>query len=338
MVLHRRTVDEPVERSYCAPRCRAGAASLGVGVVTGAVLPQPGGELFLTDSGLETDLIFHGGWDLPHFAAFPLLDDPRGRAALREYFAAHVRVAEQAGRPVVLETPTWRASADWGDLLGRDAAELDRLNRDAVRLVQQVRDEHPSARVLVSGCIGPRGDGYRAGAMTAEQAQQYHAPQVRSLAAAGADLVTGMTLSTADEAVGLVLAASAAGVPVVVSFTVEVDGRLPDGSALAEAVQAVDAATGAAAAYFMVNCAHPLHVWPALGEQVGDRLVGLRANASRRSHAELDEAEVLDEGDPVELARELLELRGAHPSLAVLGGCCGTDVRHIRALAEAAAG
>lgn len=300
-------------------------------------LPEPGGELFLTDSGLETDLLFHQGFALPHFAAFPLLDDVRGREALHRYYADHVAVAVAAGLPVVLETPTWRASADWGALLGLDAATLDRVNRDAVRLVQQVRDEHPQARVVVSGCVGPRGDGYQPGAMTPEQAQEYHAPQVRSLASAGADLVTGMTLCTADEAIGLVRAASAVGAPVVVSFTVEVDGRLPDGSTLTGAMQAVDAATGGAAAYFMVNCAHPTHVQPALGEGAG-RLVGLRANASRMSHAELDEADVLDEGDPEQLAGELLALRRQHPSLAVLGGCCGTDVRHVRALAVAAAG
>jgi homocysteine S-methyltransferase len=187
--------------------------------------------------------------------------------------------------------------------------------------------------MLVSGCIGPRGDGYSAGdVVDPDAAAAYHTPQIEAFAEAGADLVTVLTLTGTGEAVGVVRAARAAGLPVAVSFTVEQDGRLPDGTPLAEAVTEVDAE--AAPDYFMVNCAHPSHIAPAL-TAAGDwrsRIVGLRANASARSHAELDAAIELDEGDPVELARAQDALRPRLPSLALVGGCCGTDARHVAAM------
>lgn len=287
-------------------------------------LPQPGGPFFLTDSGLETDLVFHHGVDLPAFAAFPMLETPQEQL-LADYVAAHGAVASEHGLPIIIETPTWRANADWGAQLGYDAKALDRVNRRAVALGRQSAPE-----ALVSGCLGPRGDGYVVGeAMAADQAMAYHRPQIRSLAEGGAHLVSALTLSYADEAVGIALAAREVGVPAVISFTVEVDGRLPDGTGLEAAVRAVDAATDGSPAYYMVNCAHPEHV-AAAGATWGQRLLGLRANASRMSHAELDESEVLDDGDPAELAAQLVG-SGA----TVLGGCCGTDLRHIQALAGA---
>ena len=297
-------------------------------------LPQLTDAVFLTDSGLETDLVFSGGWDLPDFAAYPLLDTDDGRAALRAYVDAHVRVAREAGLGIVVETPTWRASSDWGARLGHDATTLAAVNRRGAQLVDEAR-QGADVPVVVSGCLGPRGDGYVAGEqMTAAQAADYHRPQVEAFADSPADLVSALTLTGVTEAVGVVRAATAAGLPVVVSFTVETDGRLPDGTPLGDAVRAVDDATGGAAAYFMVNCAHPEHLAPAVDPAADwwPRLRGVRANASRLSHAELDAAPELDAGDPVELARQLADLRPL--GVTVLGGCCGTDVRHIRALAQ----
>jgi S-methylmethionine-dependent homocysteine/selenocysteine methylase len=187
--------------------------------------------------------------------------------------------------------------------------------------------------MLVSGCLGPRGDGYSAGdVVDPDSATAYHTPQIEAFAEAGADLVTVLTLTGTGEAVGIVRAARAAGLPVAVSFTVEQDGRLPDGTPLSEAITTVDAE--AAPDYFMVNCAHPSHIAPAL-TTAGDwcsRIVGLRANASARSHEELDAATDLDEGDPIELARAQEALRPRLPSLALIGGCCGTDARHVAAM------
>ena len=296
-------------------------------------LPQLTDAVFLTDSGLETDLVFAGGWDLPDFAAYPLLDTDDGLAALRAYVDEHLRVAQEAGLGIVVETPTWRASSDWGARLGHDAAALTSCNRRAAQLVDEAR-QGVDVPVVVSGCLGPRGDGYVAGEqMTAAQAADYHRPQVEAFAGGPVDLVSALTLTGAAEAVGVVQAAGAAGLPVVVSFTVETDGRLPDGTPLGDAVRAVDDATGGAAAYFMVNCAHPEHVAPAVDPAADwwPRLRGVRANASRMTHAELDAAPELDAGNPDELARQLVDLRPL--GVSVLGGCCGTDVRHIRALA-----
>jgi S-methylmethionine-dependent homocysteine/selenocysteine methylase len=303
-------------------------------------LPQLDGTTLVTDSGLETDLLFHHGVDLPAFAAFVLLRDEPGRRLLQRYYREHLETAAAHGLGCVLETPTWRASADWAAAVGWTREQVVRVNRDAVQLVKDVRATVPgqAGPCLVSGCVGPRGDGYVvARRMTVDQARDYHAEQVDVFAETEADLVSLLTATYPEEATGFVRAAQAAGVPSVVSFTVEVDGRLPDGTSLADAVRAVDDATAAGPAYYMVNCAHPRHVRPVL-EQDGAwtrRLVGLRANASTRSHAELDDAPELDEGDPLTLAEELLSLRSLVPGLTVLGGCCGTDVRHIDALAAA---
>jgi homocysteine S-methyltransferase len=305
-----------------------------------SALPQLSGEVFVTDSGLETDLIFSEGFELPEFAAFVLLDDPAGVAALTGYFRRHVDIAVRHQCGVILETPTWRASRDWASRLGYPAAELRRVNEAAVRLLSQVRAGYQGAAstpVVVSGCIGPRADGYQPGErMSAGEAQGYHAEQVETLAAAGVDLVHAMTLSYADEAIGIARAGAGAGVPVTISFTTETDGRLPDGTSLAEAVAAVDAAAGGSPVYYGVNCAHPAHfaaTWP--GGATGARLWSVRANASRKSHAELDESAELDTGNPAELARDYLRLHAQHPAITIVGGCCGTDARHVQAIAAA---
>jgi S-methylmethionine-dependent homocysteine/selenocysteine methylase len=292
----------------------------------------------LTDSGLETWLLFHRGVELPDFAAFPLLDDEDGRALLAAYFREHVAVAAAAGTGIVLETPTWRANADWGARLGYDADALDRVNRESVSFVREVASGFAGTEVIVSGCIGPRGDGYDpAELLDPGTAERYHQPQVDAFAAAGADRVTMLTATHAGEAIGVVRAAVGAGIPVVVAFTVETDGRLPVGQALHEAIAEVDDATGGAALHFGINCAHPDHFTGAVGHDAPalGRIELLRANASRASHAELDEAEELDDGDPGELGAQYASLVATHPQFRVLGGCCGTDVRHVAAIARA---
>lgn len=302
-------------------------------------LPQLGDDIFLTDSGIETTLIYQDGFELPDFAAFVLLDDEAGRARLDRYFRDHAAVAAAAGTGFIIESPTWRASQDWGTRLGRSAAELAEANRTAVAMLVTARAQLDGGPVstVVSGCIGPRGDGYDGThLMGADQAQDYHGAQIAALAAGGADMVHAMTITYPDEAIGILRAAAAAGVPAAISFTVETDGALPDGTTVADAIRLVDAATAGTAAYYSINCAHPTHL-PALDADAewAGRLRGIRANASRRSHAELDAADELDAGDPAELAAQLLRLRAGNPNLTILGGCCGTDVRHIQAIADA---
>ncbi len=304
------------------------------------ILPPLADTVFLTDSGLETDLIFHHGYDLPHFAAFVLLDDEAGTETLRRYYREHAAIARDAGVGFVMESPTWRASPDWGEQLGYPPERLAEVNRRAIALLAELRTELADGAqpMVVSGCIGPRGDGYRpAELMDADEAQRYHSTQIATFAGTDADLVTAMTITYTDEAIGIARAAEEAGMPVVISFTVETDGRLPDGSSLEDAVVAVDRATDGYPTYYMLNCAHPTHFAAVLegGGVWTARLRGVRANASRRSHAELDEAEDLDDGDPGQLGREYRELRAVSPQLTVLGGCCGTDRRHVREIARA---
>jgi S-methylmethionine-dependent homocysteine/selenocysteine methylase len=299
-------------------------------------LPQLEGDLFLTDGGLETTLIFHRGLDLPAFAAFVLLADEEGTDELRRYYAPYVQLAREQDVGIVLESPTWRASPRWASELGLSGEQLDDLNRRAIALMEELRDGAGIVAVI-SGCVGPHDDGYSPSAkLDADEAEAYHSTQMGTFADTAADMVTAITMTYADEAVGVARAARRAGLPVVISFTVETDGRLPSGQALGAAIAEVDDATGGAPAYYMINCAHPTHFegvleagadWPA-------RIRGLRANASTKSHAELDEAEELDEGDPADLGARHAALRERLPGLNVLGGCCGTDHRHVTEIAR----
>ena len=303
-------------------------------------LPQLGADVFLTDSGLETDLLYNQGVELDAFAAFPLLTDPDGVSRLRAYYVAHAKVAVENGVGFVLEAPTWRANSDWGALLEFDASGLDAVNRQAVELLVDIRDEFADAdlRFPISGCLGPRADGYHPeAAMSVAAAQAYHRPQIETLADTEADLVSALTLPHPAEAIGIARAAREVEMPVVLSFTVETDGNLPDGTPLGEAVQHVDAETEGYPAYYMINCAHPSHFAPVLESDAPwlPRIKGIRANASTRSHAELDEATDFDSGNPVTFGESYAQLRSRCPGLTVLGGCCGTDIRHIRGIARA---
>lgn len=301
-----------------------------------ANLPKLGGSPFLTDAGLETCLIFHDGFDLPSFAAFTLLDDPAGTEGLRAYYRKFLALADKHRAGFVLDAPSWRASPDWGEAIGYDRAQLGSINARGIELIASLRREHGDANPIVLNLpVGPRGDGYDPGTMmTAADARDYHAWQIGVAAEAGAQVVTALTMTYLEEAQGIALAAADAGLPAVVSFTVETDGRLPTGMALADAVKRTDDAVGGVA-YFMINCAHPSHFAAILEDQeLTARIGGIRANASRMSHAELDEAEELDEGNPDELGADYRAMLGLLPGLCVLGGCCGTDHRHVDAIAR----
>lgn len=295
-------------------------------------LPQLDGGMFLTDGGIETTLIFRDGIELPEFAAFVLLEQESGTEALRRYFSTYAKLAAKHNVGLVLESPTWRANPDWASALGYGARELAEANRKAVALMEEVRDQQNGRVVVISGCIGPQGDGYDpAEMMSAERARDYHSLQVTTFAETAADMVTAITMTYADEAIGIVHAATEVGLPAVISFTVETDGRLPSGQTLGQAIEAVDDATGVGPAYFMLNCAHPAHLEGAWDDddRWRDRIRGIRPNASMMSHAELDEASELDEGNPNDLARRVAALRKPLRNLNVIGGCCGTDRRHV---------
>jgi len=303
-------------------------------------LPQLGGGLFLTDGGIETTLIFHEGLELPDFAAFHLLKSHAGEAALGKYFRTYAEIARRFGTGMVLESATWRASTDWGSKLGYSRPELADANRRAVRLCEEIRDElEPEGTPwVISGCVGPRGDGYSPEhVMSEREAEEYHQEEIETLADTAADMVCAITMNYVEEAVGIARAAERARMPVAISFTVETDGNLPTGQTLADAIEQVDRASSRHPSYYMINCAHPDHFEKVLSEQGAfvDRIRGLRANASRKSHAELNESAELDVGDPSELGSQYADLKRRLPRLNVLGGCCGTDHRHIEKIAEA---
>jgi homocysteine S-methyltransferase len=291
--------------------------------------------MMLTDGGIETCLLFKEGFELPCFASFPLLEREDGRAALRRYFEPFLDTAQEQGLPFALDTATWRANPDWGEQLGYDREALAAANHRAADFARETASGRPD--VMINGMLGPRGDGYVVGErMSADEAAEYHGWQIAQLQDAGVERITVLTMSYPEEAAGVVLAASGAGLPVVPGFTVETDGRLPDGTPLAEAIEQVDGATSGAAAFFMVNCAHPTHIVEGLDDSAAmKRIGGLRVNASKMSHEELDEAEELDEGDPEELARDNASLRDRLPAVQLLGGCCGTDHRHVAQIAGA---
>ena len=303
-------------------------------------LPQLGSRLFLTDGGLETSLIFYHGIDLPHFASCELLRSKIGRDVLTEYFLPYIETARQAKLGFVLEAPTWRANPDWGAKLGYSRDTLADVNRMGIALMEELRFafESRDAPMVISGNIGPRGDGYVAGAeMSIEAAAEYHDEQIAVFAGTNADMVAAFTMTNISEALGIVVAAQRHKMPIAISFTLETDGRLPSGATLEEAIDTVDAATNEAPVYYMINCAHPTHFETTLagGGRWTNRIRGIRANASKRSHAELDAASDIDAGDPAELGGQYGALMRAFPQIRVIGGCCGTDHRHVHEMCSA---
>ncbi len=301
-------------------------------------LPQLGGELFLTDGGIETTLIYHRGHDLPEFAAFDLLKDDEGTEELRRYFEPYLDLAKKYGAGFVLEGPTWRASPRWAAEIGYGPEDLDRMNRKAIALLAQLRDQYQDdvSPIVISGCIGPQDDGYDPKQkLTPDQAAEYHSTQIGTFADTEADMVAALTMTYVEEAIGITRAAEEAGIPAAISFTLETDGNLPSGQPLSEAIGETDATTGGGPAYYMINCAHPTHFESVLGGSWTTRIRGLRANASTKSHAELDEATELDDGDPDDLGARYAQLQKQLPELTVLGGCCGTDERHVARISQA---
>ena len=305
-------------------------------------LPQLTDDLFLADAGLETDLIFNHGIDIREFASHTLLPDPHGRQAIADYFRGFLSLANEHDAGFILDSQTWKAHPHWAEDLAETEEELRQANKDSVAFISSLRDEFSgnSKPIVLSGTIGPRGDAYAPEAeLAAEEAEKYHSTQIGWLAETEVDMVTAFTLTQSDEAIGIVRAAQSVGLPVVISFTVETNGALPTGQPLNKAIETVDDATEAAAAYYMVNCAHPDHFFDVLNDSAWCRRIrGLRCNASRLSHAELDECEVLDDGDPEDLAKQYKAIVSTMPWLNVFGGCCGSDLRHVAKIAKAVCG
>jgi homocysteine S-methyltransferase len=302
-------------------------------------LPQLSGDVFLTDGGVETDLIFNHGIEIREFAAFTLLPIPQGRAALIRYFEGFLDLARERNTGFILDSTTWKAHRHWAKSLGADTGELRAANEESIRFIADLRARYSTNAkpIVLNAVIGPRGDAYRPEAkIETAAAEDYFSEQLGWLAATEADMVSALTFNQASEAAGLARAARAAGMPAVISFTVETNGALPTGQSLRDAIAEVDEATDSFPAYYMVNCAHPDHFSGVLQDDPwARRLRGVRANASRRSHAELDAAPALDSGNPQELASQYRQLAERLPWLNVFGGCCGSDLRHVTEIARA---
>ena len=303
-------------------------------------LPQLSNELFITDGCVETTLMFHHGYDLPEFAAFDFLNRPGGYQTIHDYYLPYVDLARKNGINFILESVTWRANRDWGAKLGYTAKDLREINRTSIALLEDLRRDHEDSHttMVISGCIGPRGDGYHVTQkMTAGEAETYHLDQIVTFSKTGADLVTAFTLNHTEEAIGIVRAAQKSEIPVAIGFTTETDGSLPSGEGLAEAIATVDRVTNNGPAYYMINCGHPTHFAHALSKAGPwvNRIQAVRPNPSTKSHAELDEAEELDAGDPLDLGTRCARLMEKLPNLNIFGGCCGSDHRHVEHITKA---
>ena len=305
-------------------------------------LPQLSGDFFLTDAGMETDLIFNHGINIREFAAHTLLPEAAGREAMARYFRHFLSLALETQAGFILDSQTWKAHMHWAEDLGATEDELRHSNQNSVEFIAGLRDEFEknTKPIVLNGLIGPRGDAYAPEVeIAAQEAEEYHAKQIGWLAGTDIDMVTALTFTQSDEAIGVVRAANKVGLPIAVSFTVETDGNLPTQQPLNEAIDAVDKATGAGAAYFMVNCAHPDHFSNVLeNAEWARRIRGIRCNASRKSHAELDQSETLDDGDPIEFGDQYRAIKAKMPWLNIFGGCCGSDLRHVTQIARTLAG
>ena len=302
-------------------------------------MPHETDRVFLTDGGTETWLMHKRGLELPHFCAFHLLNDRTASAAIRAYYRAFADIAVEHGTGFIFDSLTYRASRDWGNRLGYSAEALEDVNHRSLALYRDIAAEAGmlAQNVVISGCIGPQADAYRRDdAPSADAAEAYHRVQIETFKAADADLVTALSLSSSQEAIGIVRACDSVGLPSAVSFMLEKDHRLQSGETLRQAIETVDAATGGSAAYFLVNCAHPLDIAPALAQEAWvTRVRGLRANASDHDHSVLSQLDHLEEGDPDELAEQYAGLKSSFPHLNVFGGCCGTDFAHVRKISDA---
>lgn len=300
------------------------------------LLPHQSSELFLTDGGMETTLIFLEGFDLPSFASFDLFKDKKGYKAIEDYFYRYLQIAKDCETGFILETPTWRASPDWMKKLGYSDSAMAEINEKAVDLMIDLKKafENDLPSIVISGCVGPRGDGYSPiNLMTVEDAQEYHSSQIRIFINKPVDIISALTMNYLEEAAGIALACNSMNLPVVISFTVETNGKLPTGMTLKEAIEQVDGIVQDPPIYYMINCAHPSHFIEELRggaeESWIKRIRGIRANASSKSHAELDESVDLDRGNPAELGLMYKKLKALLPHINVLGGCCGTDEEHV---------
>jgi S-methylmethionine-dependent homocysteine/selenocysteine methylase len=300
--------------------------------------PRKPGLLYLTEGGVETEIMYKWGHKLPHFAMFTLLDKPEAMADMKSMFARALEVAATQKTGLVLSSLDYRASPDWAALLGISADGLRDVHFRTVAFMKEVAapfvEKIPD--LVFSGVIGPRGDAYgKGGGITEEEAEDYHTPQLKNLRDAGADMACALTFNNIPEAVGVARAAKAVGIPLGLYFTLNSKGTLGSGPTLKEAVESVEEITQGAPSYYGLNCSHPLEFMESLED--GDwlkRVRSIRPNAVRMEKVALCKLGHLEDGDPEELGQQMGDIRQKFPQMDILGGCCGTDERHLGEIAK----
>jgi len=304
------------------------------------IFPDPSaGRPYLTEGGTETEILYKYGYEVPHFAVFELLNDPAGKRQLEAMFARYLDAAADNNWAALMGGLDYRASPDWGRLLGYSPAGLTEMQIRCIECLRDVarpyRGQLPDIRI--SGIVGPRGDAYALNrTITAQEAEDYHAPQLETLKQLDVDMAWAATFNNVAEAVGVSRAASKIGVPVCLSFTLSGNHRLQSGPTLREAVETVDAEAGEhRPTCFGINCSHPLEFIPAL--EPGDwvlRVRSIRPNATAMDKLSLCKLGHLEDGDPVDLGRRLADLAARYPHIDMWGGCCGTWDRHLGEIAR----
>lgn len=299
---------------------------------------QKKGCFYLSEGGTETELMYKYGFELPHFAMFPLLDNPDAESRMREMFGSYLEVAAKYKTGALMGGLDYRASPDWGELLGYSPDGLAEANLQSIDFLRDIAKEYVSAvpDILIQGLIGPRGDAYeRNETITENEAEDYHCVQLETLKKADVDLALAITFNNIPESIGVARAAAKIGVPLAISLTLDSASKLNSGPGLVEAITTIDRETGRSPAFYLINCSHPVEYEPAIGP--GDwinRVRGVRPNASKMEKIALCKIGHLEEGDPVELGALCGDLARRYPHMDVWGGCCGTWSRHLDEIAK----
>ena len=301
--------------------------------------PRLENKFYLTEGGVETEVMYKWGYELPEFAMFPLLDNPEADAVIRNMFRRYLDVAAEQNTGLLLNGHDYRASPDWAAKLGYSAEGLRDMQRRTIQFLDDMRTEYAGrvSDVYIAACIGPRGDAYGTGGeITVDEAEDYHSLQLQNLDGTAADMAVAATFNNIPEAIGVIRAASEKGMPIGVSLTLTPEGRLRSGPSLREAIENVDEATDGRAAWFGTNCSHPLEFEPALYDAGPwlERLRYIRPNAARMDKIALCSLGHLEDGDPVELGEQMGEVARRLPNADIIGGCCGTDERHLSEIAK----
>lgn len=299
---------------------------------------QTAGHYYMCEGGTETEVMYKHGFSFPHFAVFELLKDTKAVAALKRMYQDYFEVVAKHNMSALVGGLDYRASPDWGALLGYSAEGLADINHQSIEFLRNIAVDYSNniENILIQGLIGPRGDAYETNhSITEAEAQDYHSVQLQTLKSANVDLATAMTFNNVPESIGVARAAVEADVPLCISLSLDGSSNLNSGPSLAEAITTIDAATDSSVAFFMINCVHPLEYEPALAdEQWITRIRGVRPNASVMDKLSLCTIGHLEAGNPTELGKQMGDLMQRYPHMDICGGCCGTWDTHLDQIAE----